>query len=492
MCKRTVFTSLLVTISLIVGVSAEVGKEFFRDGAIRVLIISGRNNHDWRVTTPFLKKILESAEVFDVRVTEEPAGLSSESLAPYHVLVLDYMGPRWGRSAEEAVQGFVASGKGLVVVHGASYAFGGLDVLADNHRQTGIVEKPWPEYRKMVGGVWSDQEPVTGHGSRHSFRVEFVDSQHPIAQGMGTGFIASDELYHDLKMEPDAHVLATAYSASETGGTGENEPVLWTVAYGSGRVFHTTLGHDLTSLSEPGFVTTFARGCEWAATGAVTLPASVNLTERPRSPVRVLVVTGGHSYDTEFYTLFDQDWVFWRHSPTNEEAFGVDIRKDFDVVVLYDLSEDLDEDGKGNLRAFLESGKGLLVLHHALADYNSWHWWWHDVVGAKFILEGDGASSAKHGVELFVKTVGDHPITSGLSPMHLWDETYKNLWISPSVEVILRVEDETSDGPVAWVSPFSKSRVVSVQLGHDRNTFLNPSFRELVERAILWSCDRLE
>jgi type 1 glutamine amidotransferase len=484
--------SLLAAVSCSSGTSGEVGEQFFQQDSIRALILSGRNNHDWRSTTRFLRHILEQAGVFDVRVTEEPAGLSAESLAPYHVLVLDYMGPRWGQTTEKAVEKFVASGKGLVVVHGASYAFGGLEVLADNHRRTGIKELPWNEYRNMIGGVWSEEDPTTAHGDLHSFMVSFVNRDHPITSGMGRGFIATDELYHNLDMQPGVDVLATAYSAPETRGTGEDEPVLWTTAYGSGRVFHTTLGHDLTAMSEPGFVATFARGCEWAARGRVTLPTSIDLTNKGGTPVRVLVVTGGHSYDTEFYSLFDQDSLTWDHIPNNQEAFAEDICSGYDVLVLYDLSRELDENGKRNLRAFVESDKGLLVLHHALADYNSWEWWWREVVGGKYTLDGENASSAKHGIGLFVQTVGKHPITLGLGPMHFVDETYKDLWISEEVELILRVEEQTSDGPVAWISPYEKSRVVCIQLGHDRNAFVNPGFRKLIERAILWSCDRLE
>ena len=43
-----------------------------------------------------------------------------------------------------------------------------------------------------------------------------------------------------------------------------------TIAYGTGRVFHTTMGHDINALSSVDFVATFQRGAEWAATGKVT------------------------------------------------------------------------------------------------------------------------------------------------------------------------------------------------------------------------------
>ena len=77
---------------------------FFQPGKIRVLIFSGRNNHDWRTTTPFLRKLLVNSGRFDVRVEEEPAGVTAATLAAYDLLVLDYQGPRWGEVTEKAVE----------------------------------------------------------------------------------------------------------------------------------------------------------------------------------------------------------------------------------------------------------------------------------------------------------------------------------------------------------------------------------------------------
>ena len=86
----------LATILLVVSPGfAQVTIPFFKPGAIRVLIFSGRNNHDWRTTTPFLRKALVQSGRFDVRVEEEPAGITEATLAAYDVLVLDYDGPRW-------------------------------------------------------------------------------------------------------------------------------------------------------------------------------------------------------------------------------------------------------------------------------------------------------------------------------------------------------------------------------------------------------------
>jgi type 1 glutamine amidotransferase len=82
-----------------------------------------------------------------------------------------------------------------------------------------------------------------------------------------------DELYAALRGPGDRMtVLATAYSDPANHGTGRDEPQLIVIAYGRGRVFHTTLGHDANGLSSVDFVVTLQRGTEWAATGAVTQP----------------------------------------------------------------------------------------------------------------------------------------------------------------------------------------------------------------------------
>ena len=101
-----------------------------------------------------------------------------------------------------------------------------------------------------------------------------------------------------------------------------------------------------------------------------------------KSPVRLLVVTGGHDYETSFYTLFEgyPDLV-WDHATSDQEAFKQNIVPKYDVVLLYNMSQGLDDKGRENLRAFVESGKGLVVLHHAIADYQTWPWWSKEVVG---------------------------------------------------------------------------------------------------------------
>jgi len=242
---------------------------------IPVLIVTGQNGHNWRGTTPLLRKILEDTEKFDVRVMEEFRGAGPETLAPYDLVVLNYFERgrpelRWGDRANAALLDFVRAGKGVVVYHFSMAAFDG-----------------WSDYEKLSGANW---RPNNGHHSApHNFVVDVKDQEHPITKGLKLSFPqANDELYANLRWQPAGsyHVLATAYDdhalyqASRTDsrapqpleGAGANEPMLWTVDYGKGRVFVTALGHDVEQVQTPAFTTTFARGAEWAATGKVTLP----------------------------------------------------------------------------------------------------------------------------------------------------------------------------------------------------------------------------
>jgi len=465
-------------------------KFFFEEGKLRVLILTGRNNHEWRATTPFLREVLERSGRFDVRVTEEPSGLRAETLKPYDVLISNYCGPRWGAVAEKAVEEFVKGGKGLVVIHAASYPFGGTAVLSEHMGRTGIYQTPWAAWGNMVGAIWSDTEPKTGHAQRHAYQVKWEDAEHPIAAGLKP-FLVSDELYHNFRLKPGIHILASALDSPKIGGNGKEEPLLWTKPYGQGRMFHTALGHDLDAMQSPGFVTTYARGVEWAATGKVTLPAVIDLNPKNKDALRALLVSGGHDHESSFYGVFEK----WRDVRVNVDphpvAFRNDLRKNYDVLVLYDSiqMEQLTEKHRQNLRDFVEAGKGVVVLHHAIVDFGAWEWWWKEVVGGKYVLKaepGFEASQYLHDVELVVTPKPGHPITKGLPQMRVFDETYKKVWHREDVQVLLTADHPTSDVEIGWVSPYAKSRVVYLQLGHGRESHELPWYRTLVRRAVLW------
>jgi type 1 glutamine amidotransferase/HEAT repeat protein len=224
---------------------------------IHVLILTGQNNHDWKATTPVLKSILEDTGRFKVDVTTDPARADLGTFRRYQALITNYNGPRWGEKTEKALLEYVRNGGGFVVIHAANNAF-----------------PDWPEYDRLIGGAWRAN---AGHGKQHSFRVVFVDRSHPITARMPDFLGAQDELYHRMTMQPDAHVLATAYSAPDQGGTGRDEPIAWVVNYGKGRVFQNVQGHGAEAMRATGYALLLRRGTEWVATGRVA--KSVSLAE---------------------------------------------------------------------------------------------------------------------------------------------------------------------------------------------------------------------
>jgi type 1 glutamine amidotransferase len=458
---------------------------------VRVLILSGRNNHDWRTSTPLLRQILQAAGRFEVRVTEEPTALTAKALAGYDVLVSDYNGPRWGDPAESAVASFVRGGKGFVAVHGASYAFGVREVLGENMTNTEKREPPWPPYEQMLGASWTE-EPRTGHGRRHVFSVNTTAPVHPVMAGLPKAFFISDELYHRMKVLPGVQVIASAIDAKEQNGTGRDEPVLMVNRYGKGRVFHTTLGHDDIALTSPGFISTFARGVEWAATGHVTLPVQISLDRKDTDAVRVLVVTGGHDYEASFDSMFDG--VSWMRTTVDPHPHGLngDLRKGFDVLVVYDMVPELTDRQRRNLVDFAEAGKGIVIMHHALASHQTWSWW-RSLAGAQYYerpYEGNPKSTYQHDRDFTATPSGKHPILAAVPEMYMHDETYKGMWFAPDNIVLLATRDETADGPLVWISAYPRSRVVTIQPGHNRESHANSGFRRLVHNAIRWAASR--
>ena len=264
------------------------------DEKIRVVIFDGQNNHNWRATTPLLKKELEDSGRFTVDVSsnlkegDKPGEIKDTvpfppDLSKYDVLLSNYNGAAWPAEFQKSLEEKLKDGKiALVIVHAANNAFGN-----------------WAEYNKMIGMGWrgagagdrltldadgkevrveKGKGPGAGHGAGHAFVVAVRDGEHPITKGMPKEWMhATDELYHGMRGPiQNVHLLATAFSDKSKGGTGEHEPMIWTVMYGKGRVFHTPMGHDVNAMRCVGFVTTLLRGTEWAATGKVTLPLPSN------------------------------------------------------------------------------------------------------------------------------------------------------------------------------------------------------------------------
>jgi len=250
---------------------------------LKVLIVDGQNNHAWRETTPVLKKLLEETGKFTVDVaTTPPKGGDMSAFKPdfsgYAVVVSNYNGQPWPDEVKSAFEKYVRNGGGLVSYHAADNSFPEWkeyqQMIAIGGWENRKVETFGPKIRFREGKMVTDSTPGScgHHGARLAFAVTVRDPKHPIMKGLPPVWMhMADELYDSLcGPAKDVDLLATAHSEPTNRGTNEEEPMLMTIPYGKGRIFHTTLGHDVAAMQCVGFIVTFQRGTEWAATGKVT------------------------------------------------------------------------------------------------------------------------------------------------------------------------------------------------------------------------------
>jgi len=258
---------------------------------IGVLIIDGQNNHKWSATTPAIKVMLEKTGRFTVDVATTPGRKAPAEawvkfrpeFGKYGAIFLNYYGKSWPAEVNESFERYVRGGGGVVFYHAAAASF-----------------PAWKEFNLMMGMGWrkasqgmrltvddkgrevrtpAGEGPGSGHGPRYPFEVVVRDSEHPVTRGLPTKFMhVADELWQGLRGPlKGMHILATAFADKKFRGTGTNEPLVWTVPYGKGRVFVTVLGHDVAAATAPTSAVFIARGLEWSACGKVTLPVPKEL-----------------------------------------------------------------------------------------------------------------------------------------------------------------------------------------------------------------------
>ena len=272
---------------------------------IEVVIITGQNNHNWQATSKMVKQIFDANEMFNATiVTTPPEGEDMSNFKPdfskYDLICLDYNGDSWVEETQQNFVDFIKNGGGLVVFHASDNSF-----------------PKWKEFNRIIGvGGWRDRNELNGpilyldeniikkdsssgvggaHGKQHEYIVYNRKPNHPILKGLPSSWLHSkDELYHSLRGPAEQlTVLATAEQDKVDGGSGRQEPVLMTINYGKGKVFHTTLGHvgknsdNLDAILCEGFITTLLRGSEWAVTGNVTQDLSKNFPTKNKTSLWV-------------------------------------------------------------------------------------------------------------------------------------------------------------------------------------------------------------
>ncbi|MEI9976051.1 MAG: ThuA domain-containing protein [Ignavibacteriota bacterium] len=269
---------------------------------IKVMLLDGESGgpyHAWQQTTPYLQRMLADSGLFQVDVvTAPPKGADYSTFHPdwskYQVVVWNYDAPddRWPDSLKSSFEQYVRNGGGVVAVHASDNAFPAwraFNLMVGVGGWRGRNENAGPHFYYQEGKPVSDPAPgMAGtHGARTPFKVIDRVTDHPITAGLPKEWMhVTDELYANLHGPGEnMTILATAYSDPANKGTGHDEPILMVLSYGKGRIFHTTMGHDPVALDCVGFITTYLRGTEWAATGKVTqkVPADFPTADQIRT-----------------------------------------------------------------------------------------------------------------------------------------------------------------------------------------------------------------
>lgn len=297
---KYVLTALLLSLMVVAGVVRADAQA----KPIPVMLLDGESAgpyHNWRLTTPVIRKELEETGLFAVTVVTAPDSKTGDlngfnpDFAQYKVVVSNYDAPDWPENLKTQFEDYIRNGGGLVVIHAADNAF-----------------PHWAAYNEMIGiGGWRGRDQSAGpmwyfdngklvedkttpgtaghHGARLPFQVVTRAPESPIMKGLPPVWMhAADELYGTLRGPgKNMTVLATAHSDLKNKGSGHEEPMAMVLSYGKGRIFHTVMGHDVAALSCVGLMTLLQRGTEWAATGRVTQKAPKDFPTAKTTSMRV-------------------------------------------------------------------------------------------------------------------------------------------------------------------------------------------------------------
>jgi type 1 glutamine amidotransferase len=298
---------------------------FSAQAQLKALIVDGQNNHQvWPKSTIMMKQYLEETGLFEVDIYRskytwkadrekdylplagvgETEDLKDPKADPdflpkfkdYDVVISNFgwKAADWPKKTQKSLEKYMKSGGGFVSVHAADNSF-----------------PDWLEYNKMIGiGGWGGRTEKHGpyvyylnrgelirdvspgsagaHGPQHEVPITVRVADHPITKGMPTNWLTTkDECYAKLRGPAEnMTILATGKDLSGKAPTDRHEPMLMVIDYKKGRVFHTTLGHDDYSIESVGFIISFLRGAEWAATGKVTIPIPEDFPTADKSTSR--------------------------------------------------------------------------------------------------------------------------------------------------------------------------------------------------------------
>jgi type 1 glutamine amidotransferase len=295
----------ILTASAVFAIATNSSPAGAAEPKIRVLIVDGLSNHDWRLTTRSIRAILEPTDLFDVAVSTAPPRPDSPGwddwrprFRDYDVVVQHYNnffgGAPWPEEVKSAFDEFMKNGGGMYVWHGGNNSF-----------------PEWPAYNRMIGMGWrkkdqgvalrvgddekiiripSGEGPDTNHGPRIDATVVRM-GDHPIHHGMPRRWKAANIEVYNYPRGTAEEVEVISYANDENRAK-LNWPIEWTVTYEKGRIYNSSLGHvwrgdvQPVTVRDAGLQTLLVRSLQWLAKRPVTFPVPADFPTESATSIR--------------------------------------------------------------------------------------------------------------------------------------------------------------------------------------------------------------
>ena len=214
-----------------------------------------------------------------------------------------------------------------------------------------------------------------------------------------------------------------------------------------------------------------------------------------KDPASVLLVTGGHGFDTlEFFQLFSamDDYEFDSVShPDALELLASERAESYDLIIFYDFIPDMEQKDSIIFLNLAQKGQSMLFLHHSLCSFQKWDGY-EKLVGGKYVMPAFSEDTAsfsdyRHDIDLAVEILDpSHPVTRGIENFSIHDEGYSNIRTNDNIQPLFGTTHNDCSPLVGWVNRFDQSTCIYLMFGHDKQAYTNDSFNEILKNSINW------
>jgi len=207
------------------------------------------------------------------------------------------------------------------------------------------------------------------------------------------------------------------------------------------------------------------------------------------NPVLTAVITGSHNFEVPDFIKMFRALPGVDFYPQSLENFAADLshfRQKYETLVFYNMHSQLTPDFQAVYESLGETPQGIVFLHHGMLAFRTWSRM-AEITGSS-VLDFGYYPGEQVKVEI---ADSSHPITQGLMPWVMTDETYTMPGAGPSSQVLLTTDNPHSMPTLAWTRFYKQSRVFVFASGHGSETYADPNFQMVLSRGIHWAAGRI-